>query len=331
MLKAHNNSIMGFQAPGPFPRDWERYPAIVERETSADIVAIGDVHGSYDRLVGLLLSAGLITIDLKFGFSWSGGNRIFICTGDLIDKGSRSLDVLNLMIMLQSHARDSGGEVVVTLGNHEAEFLADPDNRKAEAFRGELQKEGIDPHSLQTGDNRYGEWLRNLPFAARINDWFFSHAGNTSGKSIPELAKSIRHAVKRGQWDAAVIAGCDSLIESRKWWLQQECGRCLIDDYLRALDVNHIVFGHDPTAFSRPGEIGHEEDGRIFLIDVGMTPAKNFSPGALLRIEANAGEVIASSFSAEDGDKELWRGRAQQGYVKQVNPPGHTAHLRPSS
>src|SRR5258708_4081131 len=104
----------------------------------------------------------------------------------------------------------------------------------------------------------------------------------------------------RNKWGAGIIMGLDSLIESRKWWLQEECSPCLIEVYLRALDVNHIVFGHDPTAFSRPGEIGQEEDGRIFLIDVGMTPVKDFSPGALLIIETRGSEAVASSFGADD-------------------------------
>src|SRR5438445_2232310 len=35
-------------------RDWQRYPAIAERTTSAQVVGLGDVNGAYDRMIALL-------------------------------------------------------------------------------------------------------------------------------------------------------------------------------------------------------------------------------------------------------------------------------------
>lgn len=37
-------------------RDWNKYPAIVERNTQAEVIALGDVHGGYERLVDLLFN-----------------------------------------------------------------------------------------------------------------------------------------------------------------------------------------------------------------------------------------------------------------------------------
>src|SRR5579862_3917223 len=147
LLQSHQ--ITEYRAAHPFSRNWAGDPAIIERETAADVVALGDVHGSYDRLVSLLSSAALIDSSSGGDWSWSGGDQILVCTGDLIDKGSQSLKVLDLMITLQQQAKESDGEVIVTLGNHEAAFLADPCNRKAGAFREELIKEGIDAYILQ--------------------------------------------------------------------------------------------------------------------------------------------------------------------------------------
>ncbi|MEO6725841.1 MAG: metallophosphoesterase [Blastocatellia bacterium] len=297
------------QNQSPYIRDWNRFPAIVERRTRAEVIALGDIHGGYERLVSMLSTGGLIKRDQQspVGYSWSGGNRILVCTGDLIDKGDHSLDVLNLMIALEAQAPASSGEVVTTLGNHEAEFLADPENKKAQEFRAELQSKGIAPATLPQGQRPYGEWMMNRPFAAKINDWFFAHGGNTSGKTVAELAAGFRRAVERGDWGASLLIGDDSLLEAQKWWEEDGKSKALLDQYLAALGVRHIVFGHDPGAFHSKGEIGQEKDGRIFLIDVGMSPAIDYSKGALLLINTDNNGAAATSLDADGRRKELWR------------------------
>jgi hypothetical protein len=57
------------------------------------IVAVGDVHGSYDGLTGILRTAGLIDADGH----WSGGSATFVQTGDLLDRGTRLREVLDLL------------------------------------------------------------------------------------------------------------------------------------------------------------------------------------------------------------------------------------------
>ena len=301
----------------PWARGWSRFPAITERDTSAEVVGLGDIHGGYQRLVNLLTTGGLIKPDPQSsgGYTWSGGNRTLICTGDVIDKGDQSIEAINLLTALEAQAPASGGEVIVTLGNHEAEFLADPMNEKAEEFRAELLARAIDPMTLPKGQSPYGEWMMNRPFAARINDWFFSHAGNSSGKTVAELAQSFRHAVDQGRWDSPALIGDDSLLEAREWWKRNGDEEALLDRYLLALRVKHIVFGHDPSAFGAKGEMGQEKDGRLFLIDVGMSPAMDYSKGALLLIDQAGSEVTATSLEADGKRKELWRGkRAKDSY-----------------
>ncbi|HWN98796.1 MAG TPA: metallophosphoesterase [Blastocatellia bacterium] len=297
------------QARSVFVRDWKRFPAVIERDTKNEVVALGDVHGGYERLVSLLSLAGLIKPDGQspVGYSWSGGNRLLICTGDLINKGDRSIEVIDLFRSIEIQAPASRGEVLITLGNHEAEFLANPTKKKATEFGDELRNRGIDPDTLTRGEPPYGEWLMNRPFAARINDWFFAHGGNTSGKTIPELSEGFRTAVDRGDWGSPFIIGDDSLLEAQEWWRGEGKAKDLLDGYLSALNCKHIVFGHDPSAFHNKGEIGQDKDGRIFLIDVGMSPAIDYSKGALLLIDAIGNEVVATSLDAEGRKREVWR------------------------
>ncbi len=49
----------------------------------AAIVAVGDVHGSFDGLTTILQEAGIIDADLK----WAGGDATYIQLGDLFDRG----------------------------------------------------------------------------------------------------------------------------------------------------------------------------------------------------------------------------------------------------
>jgi hypothetical protein len=301
------------QSHSSHTRDWNRFPAIVERNTRAEVFALGDVHGGYERLVNLLSRAELIKPDgqAPAGYSWSGGNRMLVSVGDLIDKSDHSMEVLDLMMTLDAQASASGGEVIVTLGNHEAEFLAGPENKKAREFVAELQSKGIDPLALRNGQKPYGEWMMNRPLAARVNEWFFAHAGNTSGKTIDELAEKFRHEVDQGNWGSHFLIGDDSVLEARKWWKQKSQTMRLLDDYLRALAARHIVFGHDPGAFHNKGEIGQEEDGRIFLIDVGMSPAIDYSRGELLSISTDGNKRLAVSLDANGKKTEVWRGVAE--------------------
>lgn len=292
-------------AGAAFARDWQRDPAVVVRTTNAEIVALGDVHGGYDRLVALLLGNGLIAKDgSSVGYAWSGGDRTLVCTGDMIDKGTQSLAVLDLMMALEPQAAAAGGALIATLGNHEAEFLADPTNDKAPEFRTELLAKGVEPESIPQGEKPYGEWLMRRPIAAKVNDWFFAHGGNTDGRSVDEISADFRKAVDAGKWGAKTLVGDDSILEARLWWDDKK--KDPLDDDLEAVGAKHIVFGHDPSAFDDKGHMTAAKKGRLFLIDVGMSPAIDYSPGALLFLTTANGVTTASSADPRGARTVLW-------------------------
>jgi hypothetical protein len=303
----------GAGAPGSTKagsRDWSRFPPVVDRTTREQVVALGDVHGAYDRLVHLLQVGGLARADAKAkgGYAWAGGKKTLVSVGDLIDKGPQSLEVLDLMMNLQAGARAAGGDVIVTLGNHEAEFLARPGKKKkAEEFERELSARGIDLHDVAGGRNDYGRFMLNLPVAARVNSWFFAHGGSTSGMSLTAIGDRFRAVVDSGRWKNPFLIGDDSLLEARKWWKGD------IDDKdLAALPAAHIVFGHDPGAFRDKGKV-QTKGGRLFLIDVGMTPEFDYSKGALLFIDRKDGQDVATEVDASGARREVWRGPAPHG------------------
>jgi Calcineurin-like phosphoesterase len=84
-------------------------------ETSNSVVAIGDVHGDFDDFVTILQKAGLIDEQ----HHWTGSKTTFVQVGDLLDRGPKPRDVMDLMMSLEKEAPKAGGRVVGLLGNHE--------------------------------------------------------------------------------------------------------------------------------------------------------------------------------------------------------------------
>src|SRR5262245_6425040 len=69
------------------------------------VVAVGDVHGAYDRLIEVLKTAGVIDA----GERWSAGTTHFVQLGDVVDRGSDSRKVLDFLRRLEREALAAGG------------------------------------------------------------------------------------------------------------------------------------------------------------------------------------------------------------------------------
>lgn len=79
------------------------------------IIAIGDIHGSIDGFTSILKVTGLVDGSGK----WSGGRAQLIQTGDYVDRGQGTRQVLDLLMTLERQAKDAGGRALALLGNHE--------------------------------------------------------------------------------------------------------------------------------------------------------------------------------------------------------------------
>src|SRR6185369_769281 len=172
-------------------RDWQQCPAVVTFDTPQIVYALGDTHGDDERLINLLAAAHLIAARPASPeqVTWSGGRAVLVLTGDMIDKWDHSLKVIALLRALTASAASQGGRVVISAGNHEAEFLNDPKGEKTKEFRDELKAAGIKPLDVANGTDSkgIGKFLLCLPFATRVNSWFFSHAGSTKGRTLAQL------------------------------------------------------------------------------------------------------------------------------------------------
>jgi hypothetical protein len=214
LLSAVSVAASAFQASKPSTRITATSTSC-SVTTSERVVAIGDVHGGYERFQAILRAAGLIDA----GRRWTGGRAIFVQTGDVLDRGADSRQVLDLLRRLEGEAARAGGRVHALLGNHEVmrmmgdyryvsegeyaafrssrsedlrdrffELLVDDQKTKAAgttfeeaAFRERLVKEiplGFVEMQQAFGRNGdYGRWLRERDVMVIVNGLAFIHGG----------------------------------------------------------------------------------------------------------------------------------------------------------
>lgn len=305
-------------------RHWGRCPAVVVFETSEVVHVLGDTHGDYVRLVELLAGGKLIASAPASPeqVNWTGGRSVLVVTGDLIDKWTNSIGVITLMRALVQSAASQGGRVVISTGNHEAEFLADPTGSKTAEFQKELTAAGIKPRDVAAGTDQegIGKFLLCLPFASRVNRWFYSHAGSTNGRTLQQLDNDIRKGFDEEGYGTNVLLGKKGLLEARMkppWW--EKAGDEPIESefrllgYADALGVHHIVFGHQPGNYvlndgskRKKGQMFEHFDGLVFLIDMGMSEGVDYSHGALLRIERKGDRETATRVLPDGSEKQIW-------------------------
>ena len=269
------------------------------------VVAISDVHGEFGPARALLAGAKLIDAE----GNWTGGRTILVITGDSIDKGPQSLEVLALWMKLEAQAPKSGGRVLALLGNHEAELLADPlGDTKADATRAELPAgasisaladpaaSGSEKVVAGTPLKGYADFLRRLPAAARIGDWLFCHAGWVPPPGAGDAASRWRGLVSREraalnsggygpflQADGAELLERKEFPEGVKWTRNPDAAREL-ERRLDGYGLKGAVFGHVPAAFGITDGAGwfSASDRRLIKIDSGMAPEAGGFAGHLL-------------------------------------------------
>ncbi|HUE56718.1 MAG TPA: hypothetical protein VMO76_12860 [Candidatus Udaeobacter sp.] len=78
------------------------------------LVAVGDVHhGDFDDLCLLLKRTGLVDAQNR----WTGGSATLVQTADLLDRGPKGRQAMDLLMELEKEAAKAGGQVVPLLGN----------------------------------------------------------------------------------------------------------------------------------------------------------------------------------------------------------------------
>ncbi len=289
----------------------QSFAHVYTASTYTTLFAMSDVHGHLAELTTLLQKGSLISAATPpSNVVWTGGDATLVIVGDMIDKGPASLEVLAFAMALQAAAKNGGGDVVVLLGNHEAEFLGTPMSSKftgPDTIDDELGKlkPAISPITFASGADLRGAWLRTLPVAAKVDGWFFSHAGHSAGKTLAQIDADVTGALASSAgYTSNAFIGVDSVLEARDWYTSLS----VVDQNLKALGAAHIVFGHDPNAFGVKG-IAYAPPsflGKLFRIDAGL--GSGDSKGELLRVRHDGKDEVAESILPDGTTRPLFRG-----------------------
>ena len=285
------------------------------------IVAIGDVHGDYQRLVELLRTAGLV--DAKN--AWTGGDTHLVLTGDFVDRGDHSAQVLDLLMDLEPQARKAGGWLHALIGNHEAMDLygdlryvtkddfagfqgpnsKDLRDRQMRLELDQLQRQGAPPadedawrkkfqddhplgwveHRLAfQSDGKYGKWLRQKNAIIKIDDAIFLHGG-ISEKYAESTRGEINTKVRQELADFTKLAKGIVTDEAGPLWYRG-LAQLPEDDRDMATLLPRILAKQQV----RHIVIGHTPqlavmprfEGKVIAIDVGLSKPFGGPPAFLL-------------------------------------------------
>jgi Calcineurin-like phosphoesterase len=91
-------------------------PGLSAASPATSVIAVGDIHGDFDDFALILRRAELIDAQQH----WVGGATTLVQVGDMLDRGPKEREVMDLLMSLEPEAHKAGGAVVTLLGNHEA-------------------------------------------------------------------------------------------------------------------------------------------------------------------------------------------------------------------
>ncbi|HET7746575.1 MAG TPA: metallophosphoesterase [Vicinamibacteria bacterium] len=287
------------------------------------VVAVGDVHGAYDRYVALLRAAGLVDGKQK----WKGGKAHLVQVGDVVDRGPDSRKVLDLLKKLEGQAEKAGGRVHLLIGNHEVmrmlgdrryahpgEYAAFATGRSKElreralervpeAERERVRAEtplGLLEMAAAFGpEGHYGKWLRGLNAVVRINGVVFLHGGispATGPLSCEDINATIRNEIAGDLLAAGLPPGNFTTREDGPLWYrglarEPETFAPTLDAILLGQKARAIVVGH---TVSQDGTVKVRFGGKVLTIDTGMQTA--YVPTGT----ATAVEIVGDTVTAVD-------------------------------
>jgi hypothetical protein len=267
---------------------------------SQPIYVVGDVHGEYDKLVGLLQDAALIGDDL----AWAGGNAVLWFMGDLFDRGPGGIATVDLVMRLQREAPDMGGRVSSLLGNHDMLIMAARDfgdipiAYSGMTFRSVWQLNGGRDADMEGLTPNHIAWLKALPAMALESDRLLLHADGgiytLYGSSIEEVNQAFRavlHSDNHAAWvklekDFARRYAFYGRDKDNPKGASEE-GRSLAARFLQQYGGRQLIHGHtlisDMTG-QKPEEVTGPliyADGACVNVDGGMCEG---GPGFVYRL-----------------------------------------------
>ncbi|ORX57791.1 Metallo-dependent phosphatase [Piromyces finnis] len=265
------------------------------------IVAVGDIHGDYKKLMKVLSTAKLV--DQKG--NWIAKDTILVQTGDLIDRGSDTILIFDLMMKIKKQAEKYNSIVYMLLGNHEVMNLQE-DFRYV--TRGDVMSFGGMANRKKefSMEGKYGNLLRNEMNATMIvDDTLFVHAGLISSFAkygVDQMNNNVHYTLQNyppHQLFYAPLFSNNGPFWTRFMALGPETPMCeelkIVMDIMK---IKRMVVGH---TVQENGKINTRCDGKFLMIDVGMS---SFYGGGFAYLEImNDGNEIWAVYSDTERER----------------------------
>jgi len=269
-------------------------PAASEFPKTKKIFALSDVHGRLDAMRDLLVSHKVMDSDGR----WTFGDGHLVVNGDVADRGDMVTEAYWLIRYLEVRAKAAGGQVHMTIGNHEAMMMT-----------GDLRY--VNPSYLKQADgmptfaelwgpqSELGRWLRCRPVMIKIGDLLFVHGGispdfiargldiqsaNREMQMLPKAERTGLNTFLHGSmgpiWYRGMALGdqSDSITQPD------------LEKILAHFKVKRIVIGHTTM-----DTVTALHDGKVIAIDAGMQRGKRegayFENGRAYRALADGSKV----------------------------------------
>jgi hypothetical protein len=219
---------------------------------------------------------------------WIGKNALLVLDGDYIDGGESSAQVLRWVDALHKQA---GNDIIILLGNHEAEFLADPE---VSALKKEtLASFGNTPPDVTS----IATTLHTYKLGLVLGSWFIAHSGYIVPESgdLKTWLAAMSTAWSGGTKGFASLidpngVGASGVLERHDWWSQDHR---LERQTLNSVGLNGFIGGHEPKLFGDDKtNILVSSDKWAAKIDTGLKDA--------IADTTSIGEILHCSVAAVD-------------------------------
>ena len=268
------SSTMGFFHFYVELRDQEITPPPARHATRPEkMLVLSDPHADIIPFVQVLRGNGVMCND----FNWIFGANYLVILGDIFSRGDDQTTIAWILYKLQEQAREAGGAVIFTLGNHEMMNLQGDGRYQTAKYSVIASRLGlINYNRLWTPDMELGRWLLSQNSVVIVDDFLFAHGGISpvvaaTGLSIENINDTVRKFIAQPSGAAgassahagAIMGGSAVGVLWYRSIINNELYQYQVDAIRHQFGVEHMIFGH-----TRVNEMTSFYDGTVFGTDI---------------------------------------------------------------
>jgi hypothetical protein len=228
--------------------------------TDQRVVSVGDLHGDLKQ-AKLVLKLARVVDDKG---EWAGGKTILVQTGDTVDRGADTIEIVEWLNGLVSQATAAGGQAIILNGNHEIKNVAgdhsdvgDVERNNPTRYSQVLDAYDPNPQPAPSPKGRLSRIIYQHDGVAQVGTSVFAHGGILSQfakrgiKGINSDIRSLFHTyavdTRTNKRDLSEydVFGMDGPFYTRMYANDKEKKACPeLDKALGMFGAKRMVLGH---------------------------------------------------------------------------------------